>query len=111
MRSLERACAFGASDGAGPSRTDQLGCALLTLRRFTRVALALALIGIAFCGVLTYRDLVFAPFSSCAAVVPGGGIMGQPPSVYGLVMCFAIAALLAYALARTRVDIGDEIMR
>jgi hypothetical protein len=111
MQTLQRACAFGPDDGAEPSRVEQLGGALLVLRRLTRVVLGLALLGVVFSGVLAYRELGALATAANDGLVAAGGVLGQPHSVYSLLSYVLIAVLSAYALASTRVGIGDELTR
>ena len=57
----------------------------MTMRRALLIVLALSVVGIAFSGTLSYRELCLAETDGCAAA-PAGGLFGVPVCVYGLVM-------------------------
>lgn len=78
------------------------------MKRSLQIILAIGLVGLAFSGYLTSRE-IFAPAASgtCPAVGEPGTILGYPPCVYGFVMYLAIvvvagAGLLAGRRTRTR---------
>jgi hypothetical protein len=68
-----------------------------------RAILAVGLMGIAFSGVLTYRELWGGGGASCS--LAGGGctsLLGLPVCVYGLIMYMAVATLSALGLRGER---------
>ena len=70
----------------------------MTTTRALQAILAIAFAGIAFSGVLTYREL-FAGAPSCAAAAGGTGLLfGLPVCVYGLLMYLAVATVAALGL-------------
>lgn len=61
--------------------------------------LLLGLAGLAFSGVLTYRELFGAPAAAtCSPVGEPGSMFGAPPCVYGFAMYLAIVVLAIVAL-------------
>lgn len=77
----------------------------MSMHRALQVILVIALAGIAFSGVLTYRELTgtIAPCPA-ASVVTGGSstLLGLPVCVYGLVMYLAVAIVAALGLRGER---------
>lgn len=74
----------------------------MTITRALQAILAIALVGIAFSGVLTYRELSGAA-AGCSASAGGAGlILGLPVCVYGLGMYAVIALVAALALSGRR---------
>lgn len=57
--------------------------------------------GVAFSGVLTYREL-FRQVNACTPLGQTGTILGYPPCIYGLVMYALVTALAAWGLASRR---------
>jgi hypothetical protein len=83
---------------------------LCVLRSATRWMLAVALLGFAFSGVLTYRAYTSPAVTAGAPRGLGGSSPGVPTCVYGLALCSVLVGLGALALVRTRGGVGDEIM-
>jgi len=63
--------------------------------------LAVSLGGVAFSGVLTYREL-FHDSNACSPLGQAGTLFGYPPCIYGLVMYGVVAMLAAWGLAAKR---------
>lgn len=67
------------------------------MRRALQVILGLSLLGVAFSGTLSYRELCGnSAVAGCS--VPGGPgtVLGLPPCIYGLVM-YTLVAVIASA--------------
>jgi len=75
--------------------------AVRLLRRALWVILVVALMGVSFSGVLTFREFTGGP-AACSAIGKPGTILGYPPCVYGLVMYGIVASVAAWALGRSR---------
>lgn len=77
----------------------------MSMKRALQAILAISLVGIAFSGVLTYRELLGGGAATSCSVAAGGtgSLLGLPVCVYGLVMYVAVAALSALALRGERV--------
>jgi hypothetical protein len=73
----------------------------MTLKRALQVVLIVALLGVAFSGVLTYRDFA-AQTQSCTPFAPPGTLFGYPPCVYGLVMYAVVAVIALWGLVGKR---------
>jgi len=69
-----------------------------SLRRALQVVLGLSLLGVAFSGTLTYRELCGSPVTACAVGTGAGTLLGLPACVYGLVMYLLIAGTAAAGL-------------
>ncbi|HET7458852.1 MAG TPA: vitamin K epoxide reductase family protein [Gemmatimonadaceae bacterium] len=76
----------------------------MSAKRALRAVLAIAVLGIAFSGVLTYRELWGGGGASCSLGAGGGctSLLGLPVCVYGLIMYVAIATLSALGLRGER---------
>lgn len=71
----------------------------MTMRRALNVVLVISLIGVAFSGTLTYRELCGAGGADgCSAVGAPGTILGYPACVYGLAMYLVLVAVSAFGL-------------
>jgi len=74
----------------------------MSIKRALGWIFAISVIGVAFSGTLTYREI----FAHTAAVCPSPGapgtILGYPACVYGLVMYTVIALISGSALWRDR---------
>jgi uncharacterized membrane protein len=64
----------------------------MTARRALQAILTVAVIGLAFSGVLTYRE-VFAGAARCPAPGAPGTVFGYPACVYGFFMYLLITGL------------------
>jgi uncharacterized membrane protein len=69
----------------------------MTMRRALQVILALSIVGVAFSGTLSYRELCLADSGGCEAA-PAGGLFGIPVCVYGLVMYLLVGLVAGLAL-------------
>ncbi|HEY7636308.1 MAG TPA: hypothetical protein VH763_12215 [Gemmatimonadales bacterium] len=67
------------------------------MRRALQIILGLSLLGVAFSGTLTYRELCGNP-TGCTVVGGPGTLLGLPVCVYGLVMYFLVAGTAAAGL-------------
>jgi hypothetical protein len=64
--------------------------------------------GLAFSGVLVYRELfASAPAPTCTPIGEPGGALGAPPCVYGFFMYLTIVVISTIALLR-RVESHDD---
>lgn len=63
--------------------------------------LVISLGGVAFSGVLTYREL-FRNSNACTPLAQPGTLFGYPPCIYGLVMYALVAVLAGWGLASKR---------
>ena len=68
------------------------------MRRALWSILAVSIIGVAFSGVLTYREL-FRNSNACTPLGQAGTLFGYPPCIYGLVMYLLVAVLAGRGLA------------
>lgn len=64
----------------------------MTARRALQAILTVAVIGLVFSGVLTYREL-FAGAARCPAPGAPGTVLGYPACVYGFFMYLLITGL------------------
>lgn len=71
----------------------------MTMRRALQTILTVAVIGLVFSGVLTYREL-FAGGAVASCPSPGapGTVFGYPACVYGFFMYLVITVLAALGL-------------
>jgi hypothetical protein len=69
----------------------------MTMRRALQVILALSIVGVAFSGTLSYRELCLPDSGGCEAA-PAGGLFGVPVCVYGLVMYLLVGLVAVLAL-------------
>ena len=69
----------------------------MTMRHALRLILALSIVGVAFSGTLSYRELCLADAGGCEAA-PAGGLFGVPVCVYGLVMYLLVGLVAGLAL-------------
>jgi uncharacterized membrane protein len=67
------------------------------LRRTLWVVFVISLIGLAFSGTLSYRELAGLS-ASCPATGAAGTILGLPACVYGLAMYAILTAVAAWGL-------------
>ena len=74
----------------------------MTLRGALKAVLAISVVGVAFSGTLTYRELCGGSGGGCAAVGAPGTILGYPACVYGLVMYLLLVAIAAFGLRAER---------
>ena len=63
---------------------------------------AISLLGVAFSGTLTYRELFAGSAAACPSPGAPGTLLGYPACVYGLLMYVVIALISGVTLARDR---------
>ena len=68
------------------------------MRRALQIILGLALLGVAFSGTLTYRELCGTAATGCTVLGGPGTLLGLPVCVYGLVMYVLVAGTAAAGL-------------
>ena len=68
----------------------------MTMKRALQIVFTISLIGVAFSGTLTYRELTGQTAQVCPSPGAPGTIFGYPACVYGLVM-YAILAIVSGA--------------
>jgi hypothetical protein len=71
---------------------------MTAMRRALQIILGLSLLGVAFSGTLTYRELCGSAAAGCAVVGGPGTLLGLPVCVYGLIMYFLVAGTAAAGL-------------
>lgn len=76
------------------------------LRRVLWIVFGVSLVGVAFSGTLSYRELS-GQAAGCPAVGEAGTIVGVPACVFGLVIYVLLALIAGFALMRT--SPGNEI--
>jgi uncharacterized membrane protein YgdD (TMEM256/DUF423 family) len=74
----------------------------MTMKRALQVILAIGLVGVAFSGTLTYRELCGRGAEGCTPVGAPGTILGYPACVYGLVMYLLLVAVASFGLRAER---------
>jgi len=70
----------------------------VTTRTALKVVLVISLIGVAFSGTLTYRELAKGLGGGCTVGGAPGTIFGYPACVYGLFMYLVLVAVSALGL-------------
>jgi len=70
------------------------------MRRALTAILVISLIGVAFSGTLTYREMCgpAAAAGGCSALGQPGTILGYPACVYGLAMYLLLVAIASFGL-------------
>ncbi|HEY0713427.1 MAG TPA: hypothetical protein VGF45_12190 [Polyangia bacterium] len=77
------------------------------MKRALQVILAIAVIGVAFSGFLSFREIFAAePVASCPAVGQPGTVLGYPACVYGLFMYLAVAVVATLGLRKAATTSG-----
>lgn len=66
----------------------------MTVKRILQLIFTISLIGVAFSGTLTYRELTGATALVCPSPGAPGTILGYPACVYGLLM-YSILAIVS----------------
>lgn len=74
----------------------------MTARKSLQLILAVSLFGVAFSGVLSYRELFGAGAAKCPAPGAPGTIFGYPACVYGFFVYLILTGLAAAGLAAIR---------
>lgn len=72
----------------------------MSMRRAVQWIFAISLVGIAFSGTLTYREVFGQTAAACPSPGAPGTIFGYPACVYGLFMYIVIAAISGLALLK-----------
>jgi uncharacterized membrane protein len=70
----------------------------MTMRRALQAILAVALFGLVFSGVLSYREVFGSAAQTCPAPGAPGTVFGYPACVYGFFMYLGISVLAALGL-------------
>lgn len=73
---------------------------MVTERRALQWIFAISLFGVAFSGVLSYREIFGATALSCPAPGAPGTVFGYPACVYGFFMYLALAVIAGFGLRR-----------
>lgn len=71
----------------------------MTAKRALQLILAVSLFGVAFSGVLSYRELFGAGAVKCPAPGAPGTVFGYPACVYGFFMYLILAAIAGAGLS------------
>lgn len=74
----------------------------MTERTTLKVLFALALLGVAFSGTLSYQELFGSTAISCPAIGAPGTILGYPACVYGFGMFVLLSIIAGVGLGRPR---------
>jgi len=74
----------------------------MTMRTALKAVLVISLIGVAFSGTLTYREVAKGLGGGCTVGGVPGTIFGYPVCVYGLVMYLVLVAVSALGLRSER---------
>jgi hypothetical protein len=72
------------------------------MKRALQWIFAISLIGVAFSGTLTYREVFAKTAAACPSPGAPGTIFGYPACVYGLLMYIVIAMISGVSLLRLR---------
>ena len=74
----------------------------MSMRRALQFIFGISLVGVAFSGTLTYREVFAGTAASCPSPGAPGTVFGYPACVYGLIMYAVIAGLSGIALWQGR---------
>jgi hypothetical protein len=73
------------------------------MKRSLQAVFGIALVGLAFSGYLSYRELFASqPVQSCPSVGAPGTVFGYPACIYGFFMYLAIVVVAGIGLRRGR---------
>jgi hypothetical protein len=72
------------------------------MKRALRIILAISLFGVAFSGVLSYREVFGQTAAVCPSPGAAGTVFGYPACVYGFFMYVIVAATAAAGLIAER---------
>ena len=72
------------------------------MKRALQWIFAISLIGVAFSGTLTYREVFAKTAAACPSPGAPGTIFGYPACVYGLLMYTVIVAISGLSLLKSR---------
>jgi hypothetical protein len=78
------------------------------MRRALQIILGLSLLGVAFSGTLTYRELCGTSASGCTVAGGAGTLLGLPVCVYGLAMYVLVAVTAAAGLWAGNTSTSDQ---
>jgi hypothetical protein len=70
----------------------------MSMKRALQIVFTISLIGLAFSGTLTYRELTGATTQVCPSPGAPGTVFGYPACVYGFVMYGILAIVSGLAL-------------
>lgn len=70
------------------------------MKRALQIIFIISLVGVAFSGTLTYRELIAKSAAACPSPGAPGTLLGYPACVYGLLMYIALALISGTALWR-----------
>lgn len=73
----------------------------MSMKRALELVFGISIIGVAFSGTLTFRE-VFSSAASCPSPGAPGTILGYPACVYGLFMYIALAVISGLGLWKGR---------
>jgi hypothetical protein len=68
------------------------------MRRALQLILVISLVGVAFSGTLTWREMCNPGADGCSLGGAPGTILGYPACVYGLIMYLLLVAVAAFGL-------------
>lgn len=74
----------------------------MSMKRALQSIFAISVVGVAFSGTLTYREVFAGTAAACPAPGAPGTVFGYPACVYGLVMYAVIAIISGGALWKGR---------
>lgn len=74
----------------------------MAMKRALQLILTISILGIAFSGSLTYKEIFAKSAAACPSPGAPGTILGYPACVYGLFMYLAVAIVAAYGLIAGR---------
>lgn len=74
----------------------------MTMKRALQIIAAVSLFGLAFSGLLSYRELFASTAATCPAPGPAGTVLGYPACVYGFFMYLVVASTAIWGLVSGR---------
>jgi hypothetical protein len=74
----------------------------MSMKRALQWIFAISVVGVAFSGTLTYREVFSHTAAACPSPGAPGTVFGYPACVYGLFMYIVIAAISGVALWKGR---------
>jgi uncharacterized membrane protein len=74
----------------------------MSMRTALKIVLVISLVGVAFSGTLTYREVVRGLGGGCSTGGAPGTILGYPACVYGLAMYLLLVATASLGLRSER---------
>jgi uncharacterized membrane protein len=74
----------------------------MSMKRTLQIVFTISLVGMAFSGTLTYRELTGATALVCPSPGAPGTMFGYPACVYGLLMYAILAIVSGYGLLAER---------